>query len=273
VAADAKHLGASIGVLMVLHTWGQNLHHHPHVHCVVTGGGLSCDESGKIDETPRWVACRPGFFLPVRVLSRVFRQDYLAGVRSALEQGRLRLPSSLQSLAQPIDRAAWLAALAAKDWVVYAKPPFFGGPEQVLKYLARYTHRVAISNARLQDMSDGQVTFRYKDYADDHKQKTMTLSADEFLRRFMQHVLPKGFVKVRHYGLLANRQRAERLEQCRRLLAAANVGAVPPSSAEVTVEAVEPHCCPKCGGKRLIYRELTPEEATARSVVMAQNSS
>ena len=266
IAADPRHLGARIGATAVLHSWGSAMTHHPHVHMIVPGGGLSLDGT-------HWVPCRPGFFLPVRVLSRVFRQEYLTGVRIAFEQGRLRLPGSLQSLAQPIDRAAWLAALAAKDWVVYAKPPFFGGPEQVLKYLARYTHRVAISNARLQDMSDGQVTFRYKDYADDHKQKTMTLSADEFLRRFMQHVLPKGFVKVRHYGLLANRQRAERLEQCRRLLAAANVGTVPASSAEVTVEAVEPHCCPKCGGKRLIYRELTPEEATTRSAVMAQNSS
>jgi hypothetical protein len=272
VAADAKYLGACLGVLMVLHTWGQNLHHHPHVHCVVAGGGLSCDESGRIDVAPRWISCRPGFFLPVRVLSRVFRQEYLAGVRNAFEQGRLRLPGSLQSLAQPIDRAAWFTALAAKDWVVYAKPPF-GGPEQVLKYLARYTHRVAISNSRLVDMNDGRVTFRYKDYADDHKQKTMTLSVDEFLRRFVQHVLPKGFVKVRHYGLLANRQRAERLEQCRRLLVAANVDAVAGKGAEIVVEPVEPHCCPKCGGTRLIYRELTSEEATARSVIVAQNSS
>jgi Putative transposase/Transposase zinc-binding domain len=272
VAATAKHLGAAIGVLMVLHTWGQNLHHHPHVHCVVSGGGLSCDASGKIEEMARWVACRPGFFLPVRVLSRVFRREYLAGVRSAFEQGRLRLPGSLQSLAQPVERAAWLAALAAKDWVVYAKPPF-GGPEQVLKYLARYTHRVAISNARLVDMSAGQVTFRYKDYADGHQHKTMTLSADEFLHRFVQHVLPKGFVKVRHYGLLANRQRAERLEQCRRLLLAAQVAAVLPSSAEVAVEPVEPHRCPKCGGARLIYRELTSEESPARSANMSRDSS
>jgi len=272
VAANAKHLGASIGVLMVLHTWGQNLHHHPHVHCVVTGGGLSCDGTGKIDDTPHWVACRPGFFLPVRVLSRVFREEYLAGVKTAFDQGRLRLPSSLQSLAEPDNRAAWFAALAAKDWVVYAKPPF-GGPQQVLKYLARYTHRVAISNSRLLDMRDGQVTFRYKDYADDHKQKTMTFSAEEFLRRFVQHVLPKGFVKVRHYGLLANRQRAERLKECRRLLLVENVAAVLPNSAEAAVEPVEPHCCPKCGGTRLIYRELTRAEARPRRASMAQDSS
>jgi hypothetical protein len=271
VAAHPKHLGACIGVLMVLHTWGQNLHHHPHVHCVVTGGGLSCQPDGKIDATPHWVGCRPGFFLPVRVLSRVFRQEYLAGLRTALEQGRLRLPDSLQSLADSAERAAWCAALAAKDWVVYAKPPF-GGPAQVLKYLARYTHRVAISNSRLLDMSDGRVSFRYKDYADGHEQKTMTLSADEFLRRFLQHVLPKGFVKVRHYGLLANRQRAVRLEQCRRLLLVVNVAALLGQGGEATVEPVAPHCCPKCGGTRLIYRALTAA-GPPRSTTMVQDSS
>jgi hypothetical protein len=272
VAANAKHLGAMVGVLMVLHTWGQNLHHHPHVHCVVTGGGLSCDSNGKIAAVPRWVACRPGFFLPVRVLSRVFRQEYLAGLRSALAQGQLRLPEGLQSLADPAKRVAWLAALSAKDWVVYAKAPF-GGPAQVLKYLARYTHRVAISNGRLLELRDGRVTFRYKDYADDHQQKKMTLTAEEFLRRFVQHVLPKGFVKVRHYGLLANRPRTERLRECRRLLLVENAAAALATNAEVTVEPVEPHGCPKCGGTRLIYRELTRAEAPARSATMVQDSS
>jgi len=272
VAANAKHLGAMVGVLMVLHTWGQNLHHHPHVHCVVTGGGLSCDSNGKIDTVPRWVACRPGFFLPVRVLSRVFRQEYLAGLRTAFERGQLRLPDSLQSLTDPDKRKEWLAALAAKDWVVYAKPPF-GGPQQVLKYLARYTHRVAISNGRLLELRDGRVTFRYKDYADDHKQKTTTLSAEEFLRRFVQHVLPKGFVKVRHYGLLANRQRAERLEQCRRLLLVENVAATLMINPEVTMERVEPHGCAKCGSPRLVYRELTRVEVPARRATMVQDSS
>ena len=271
VAADPKHLGACIGVLMVLHTWGQNMHHHPHVHCVVTGGGLSCDGAATIDGTPRWIACRPGFFLPVRVLSRVFRQEYLAGLRSAWEQGRLRLPEGLRSLAHPGQRAAWWAALAARDWVVYAKPPF-GGPAQVLKYLARYTHRVAISNARLVDMSDGRVSFRYKDYADGHKQKTMTLSAEEFLRRFLQHVLPKGFVKVRHYGLLANRQRAARLEQCRCLLLVVNAAAML-ASGELAVEPATPHCCVKCGGTRLIYRELTPTGTPGSHAAMTQDSS
>ena len=272
VAANAKHLGAVVGVLMVLHTWGQNLHHHPHVHCVVTGGGLSCDSEGKIDVEPHWLACRPGFFLPVRVLSRVFRQEYLAGLRTAFEQGRLRLPEGLPSLADPVSRAAWLAALAARDWVVYAKPPF-GGAEQVLKYLARYTHRVAISNSRLLELRDGQVSFRYKDYADDHKHKTMTLSAEEFLRRFVQHVLPKGFVKVRHYGLLANRHRATRLEQCRRLLLVEKVVAALSCSAASAVEPVAPSCCPKCGGTRLTYREWTPGEAPASGMLTVQDSS
>ena len=216
VAANPKRLGAAVGVLMVLHTWGQNLHHHPHVHCVVTGGGLSCDSAGKIDASPRWQACRPGFFLPVRVLSRVFRGKFVAGLRAAIDAGMLILPTAL---AEPSHRATWYASLYAKEWVVYAKRPF-GGPERVLKYLARYTHRVAISNSRLLELRDGRVTFRYKDYADAHRQKTMTLEADEFLRRFVQHVLPRSFVKVRHYGLLANAQREARLAVCVPALAA-----------------------------------------------------
>jgi hypothetical protein len=154
-----------------------NLHHHPHVHCVVTGGGLSCNGAGKIDASPRWLSCRPGFFLPVRVLSRVFRGKFLASLRGLIDGGLLHLPAAL---AETDRRAAWYASLYAKEWVVYAKRPF-GGPERVLKYLARYTHRVAISNSRLLAFREGRVTFRYKDYADDHRQKTMTLGAEEFL--------------------------------------------------------------------------------------------
>src|SRR5262249_7486716 len=180
-------------------------------------GGLSCNARGVVDAEPAWRSCRPGFFLPVRVLGRVFRGKYLELVRAAFDQGKLHFPARLQALQGPPRFAAWLRLLYAKDWVVHSKPPF-GGPEQVLKYLARYTHRVAISNSRLLNLEEGRVTFRYKDYADDHRHKTMTLDAVEFLRRFVQHVLPKGFVKIRHYGLLANRQRAERLDQCRRLL-------------------------------------------------------
>jgi hypothetical protein len=276
VAANPKRLGAVIGVLMVLHTWGQNLHHHPHVHCVVTGGGLSCDRAGKIDKSPRWRACRPGFFLPVRVLSRVFRGKFLAGLRRLFDEGNLLLPGSAAVLADLHGRSSWLAALYAKDWVVYAKRPFGNGPERVLKYLARYTHRVAISNRRLVSMDNGRVTFRYKDYADGQRHKTMTLTAGEFLRRFLQHVLPAGFVKVRHYGLLANRHRDERLKLCRRLLLVANVAAALPDAKAnenaAVIEPAQPRCCRHCGGTRLIYRELLPGEAMPGTVARPDSS-
>jgi hypothetical protein len=257
VAANPRRLGAAVGVLMVLHTWGQNLHYHPHVHCVVSGGGLSCDHTGKVDASPRWVSCRPGFFLPVRVLSRLFRGKFVAGLREAIDAGKLTLPAAL---AEPAARARWYASLCAKEWVVYAKQPF-GGPERLLKYLARYTHRVAISNSRLVAMKDGQVTFRYKDYADANRQKTMTLHGDEFLRRFVQHVLPRSFVKVRHYGLLANCQREARLAVCRRLLLVATVAKVLPNPDTLPLAPAQPRCCPQCGGSRLHYRELRPGES------------
>jgi hypothetical protein len=254
VAANPKRLGATVGMVLVLHTWGQNLHHHPHVHGVVTGGGLSCDRAGKVEAAPRWVACRPGFFLPVRVLSRVFRGKFLAGLRAAIDAGDVRLPAAL---AEAPAGAAWWSSLYAKEWVVYSKRPF-GGPQQVLKYLARYTHRVAISNARLLDLRDGRVTFRYQDYTDAHRQKAMTLDAVEFLRRFVQHVLPKGFVKIRHYGLLANAEREARLALCRRLLLVVAVAALPGKGQDVSVEPAQPHCCPRCGGRRLVCSELDP---------------
>jgi hypothetical protein len=262
VAANPKRLGAVVGVLMVLHTWGQNLCHHPHIHCVVTGGGLSCDASGKIDAAPHWLACRPGFFLPVRVLSRVFRGKFLAGLRTTLAEDKLILPGRLAALAEAHACTAWFSSLYGKEWVVFAKQPF-GGPAQVLKYLARYTHRVAIGNSRLLDLRDGRITFRYKDYADGQQHKTMTLDAIEFLRRFLQHVLPKGFVKIRHYGLLANGQRAVRLALCRRLLLVANLAASLPSVDQALIEPAEPRCCPACGGSRLIYRELDPLEPSS----------
>lgn len=269
VAANPKRLGAQIGVLMVLHTWGQNLHHHPHVHCVCTGGGLSCSAAGDIDVSPNWRSCRPGFFLPVRVLSRVFRGKYLELLRRAFDGGKLSLPGRLAALRDPPAFAAWLRPLYQKDWVVYAKRPF-GGSAQVLKYLARYTHRVAISNARLLKLEDGQVTFRYKDYSDDRRHKTMTLTAEEFLRRFVQHVLPKGFVKIRHYGPLANRRRAELLRLCRGLLL---VGVLRPeavASGELSVLPAKEHCCPACGSVRLacaeVPRQPAPLRCTAASV-------
>lgn len=261
VAANPKHLGAQVGTLMVLHTWGQNLHHHPHVHTVVTGGGLLCNKNGVIGGSPKWIACRPGFFLPVKVLSRVFRGKYLEGLLKAHEQGKLVLPSHLS------DFRLWMTPLCRKEWVVYAKRPF-GGPAQVLKYLARYTHRVAISNARLVDVANGQVTFGYKDYAAGSKSKLLTLSADEFIRRFMQHVLPRGFVKMRHYGLLANRQRDTKLALCRHLLHAEKVHiAFSTSTPEVPLAEVRVPCCEKCGSTRIVCRALPRERATCTTVI------
>jgi Putative transposase/Transposase zinc-binding domain len=253
VAANPKRLGAVPGLLLVLHTWGQTLQHHPHVHGVVTGGGLSCDASGTLDANPTWVSCRPGFFLPVRVLSRVFRGKYLDGLRQAQATGKLRFFGQLTPLADPTAFHAFLRQLSEKDWVVYAKKPF-GGPAQVLKYLARYTHRIAISNHRLVSLEGGRVTFRYKDYADQARPRTMTLDAVEFLRRFVQHVLPSGFTKVRHYGLLANRFRAERLATCRRLLGVApGVAAAGGADAGEAIrsEPIRERACANCGSRRL----------------------
>jgi hypothetical protein len=263
VAANPRRLGAMPGLLLVLHTWGQTLQHHPHVHGVVTGGGLSCNPRGLVDAAPRWVACRPGFFLPVRVLSRVFRARYLDGLRQAHARGQLRFVGSLQGLARAGAFESLLRSLGVQDWVVYAKRPW-GGPAPVLKYLARYTHRVAISNARLVAVADGAVTFRYKDYADDHRSKVMTLSAVEFLRRFVQHVLPGGFVKVRSYGLMSNRFRAERLTTVRRLLLAATVVAaagVGGANEPVAIEPVRERCCANCGRRRLECVALPREGA------------
>jgi predicted Zn-ribbon and HTH transcriptional regulator len=210
IAADPKHLGAQIGFFCILHTWGQTLTAHPHLHCVVPGGGISLD--GR-----RWIACRPGFFLPVKVLSRRFRKLYLRYLEQAYAAGKLQFHGDLEQLADAQNFARYLAPLAEMEWVVYAKPPF-GGPERVLDYLGRYTHRIAISNNRLIGLKDGKVTFAYKDYKHEQRQKVMTLSADEFLRRFLMHVLPDGFQRIRHYGLLGNRHRAENLTRCRELL-------------------------------------------------------
>ena len=200
VAADPKHLGARLGVLAVLHTWGQQLEHHPHVHGVVPGGGLSPDQQ-------HWRSSRPNFLLPVKVLGSVFRGKYLEGLRQAYDSGKLRLGGSTASLAERSAFDAWLNTLYRKSWVVYAKEPFGNDPEQVLKYLARYTHRVAFSNGRLVGLENHQVTFTYKDYADGCRTKELTLPALEFVRRFVLHVVPGGLVRIRQYGLLANRGR------------------------------------------------------------------
>jgi hypothetical protein len=224
IAADPQHLGAEIGFFAVLHTWGQNLMFHPHLHCVAPGGGISPD--GK-----RWIPCRPDFFLHVRVLSRRFRRLFLELLEQAFEEGQLKFFSSLQELDDRKAFLRYLAPLRKKKWVVYAKKPF-AGPQQVLDYVGRYTHRVAISNNRILNIEDGQVTFRYKDYRNGSQQKTMTLSADEFIRRFLLHVLPEAFHRIRYYGFLGNRYRKEKLEQCRHLLGM--LPREPDSSTEVT---------------------------------------
>jgi hypothetical protein len=208
VAAHPRHLGARIGFLAILHTWGQNLALHPHLHCIIPGGGLSPDG--------RWISCRAGFFLPVRVLSRVFRGKFIDRLKRAWVSGELHGVENDGALARLID------ASVKHDWVVYAKPPF-GGPQQVLKYLARYTHRIAISNSRLISVDERTVSFRWKDYAQRHRPRTMTLDGAEFLRRFLMHAVPRGFVRIRHFGLLANRVRSKNLSICRR-----SIGSSPP---------------------------------------------
>lgn len=256
IAADPKHLGAEIGFFAVLHTWGQSLTHHPHLHCVVPGGGLSADGE-------RWVACRPGFFLPVRVLSRFFRRRFLELLDRAFERGELEFFSALQALRVPEAFRRYLQPLRQKEWVVYAKAPF-AGPQQVLEYVGRYTHRVAISNNRLLDIEDGNVTFRWKDYRDGDAQKTMTLTAKEFIRRFLLHVLPSGFHRIRYYGFLGNRHREEKLAQCRALVSTRSVALekTPPETpvdyrdryAALTGRSL--HECPACHRGRMITISL-----------------
>ena len=216
IAADPQHLGAEIGFFAVLHSWGQNLLFHPHLHCVVPGGGISPDGT-------RWIPCRPNFFLPVRVLSCRFRRLFLTYLQETFDAGKLSFFSSLAALQDPQAFRRYLDPLHDLKWVVYAKPPF-AGPQQVVDYLGRYTHRVAISNHRLLDIEDGQVQFQWRDYRDHNQQKTMPLSAEEFIRRFLLHVLPSGFHRIRYYGFLGNRYRKEKLEHCRQLL-----GMTPPN--------------------------------------------
>ena len=201
-----KHLGARIGFLAVLHTWGQNLYHHPHLHCVVPGGGIAPDRR-------HWISCRRQFLFPIKVLSRLFRGKFVAFLKTAFRDEELGLHGELKSLGEKRKFAEWLCRVAVTEWVVYAKPPF-GGPHQVLKYLARYTHRVAISNRRLVAIHNGSVTFRWKDYAHGNQPAMMTLQATEFIRRFLLHVLPKGLVRIRHFGFLANRCRRQKISLC-----------------------------------------------------------
>ena len=265
IAADPKHLGAEIGFLAVLHSWGQNLLFHPHLHCVVPGGGISPDGT-------RWISCRPRFFLPVRVLSRLFRRLFLTYLQEAFEAGNLKFFSALEDL---LDRQTFqhhLDSVRNVEWVVYAKPPF-AGPQQVVDYVGRYTHRVAISNHRIVDIADGEVKFRWRDYRDHNQAKTMPLSADEFIRRFLLHVLPSGFHRIRYYGFLANPHRKEKLEQCRQLLGLAP-GELP--SLRATPEDYRDRYerltgrslweCPVCHRGRMIAILLLPPVHSSRAI-------
>lgn len=252
IAADPKHLGVEIGLLAVLHTWGQNLHHHPHIHCVVPGGGPSLDGT-------RWIGCKPGFFLPVRVLSRLFRRLFLDELCTAFAAGQLGFFGELAALAEPVTFTRRLRELRRIDWVVYAKAPF-GGPAQVLAYLGRYTHRVAIANSRLVSVTDTDVAFRWKDYRHHGRSKVMTQSTDEFIRRFLLHTLPDGFHRIRHYGFLANGHRAARLALCRRLLDLPNA---PAEQAQDIVPQRRPERCPSCDSTMIILGIL-PRPAPRR---------
>jgi hypothetical protein len=256
VARDRKHLGAEIGFFSVLHTWSQKLSLHLHVHCVVPAGGLSLDHT-------RWVRSPNNYFLPKNVLRKVFRGKFVNALKAAFQNGQLHFAGDLKLLAQPKIFAAWLRPLFRQPWVVYLKPPF-GSPEYVLHYLGRYTHRVAISNHRLVFFTDGQVTFRWRDSAHHNEQKLMTLSVDEFLRPFLLHILPQGFVRIRHFGFLANRRRATTLPLCFQLL-----GPTQESPAQqhtsFTEDSPKLYRCPKCGGPMRIIERLTAAEIQLRS--------
>ena len=256
VAGNPRRLGAEIGFFSVLHTWSQKLTAHPHVHCVVPAGGLSPDHA-------RWMRSRDNYFLPKEVLQEVFRGKFVNALKEAFRNGQLHFHGDLKLLAQTKTFAAWLRPLYRQDWVVYLKHPF-GGPQYVLQYLGRYTHRVAISNHRLVSFADGQVTFRWRDSAHHNEQKLMTLSVDEFLRRFLLHILPKGFVRIRNFGFLANRRRTTLLPLCFQLL-----GATQPSPAEEhpssTQDAPGLYRCPKCGGPMKVIERLTAAEIQLRS--------
>ena len=255
IAADPKHLGAEIGFIALLHTWGKNLLHPPHLHCLVPGGGLSADGE-------RWISCRPGFFLPVRVLSRLFRRLFLAQLQAAFDAGELHFYHALEALQTPAAFARYLAPMRQAEWVVYAKPPF-GGPQHVLEYLGRYTHRVAISNNRLIDFADDEVCFRWKDYRHESRPKVMRLATPEFIRRFLLHVLPHGFQRIRHYGFLANRYRAVKLARCRQLLA--EPAPIMPPLLEVPLDYRDRYPlltgkslrdCPQCGQGQMVCIEI-----------------
>jgi hypothetical protein len=249
VAADPKRLGAELGCLSILHTWGQTLQAHPHIHCVVPGGGLSADHS-------RWISSRSHFFLPVKVLSRVFRGKFVAGLKRAFRRKKLAFHGACLPLSNEKAFAQFLRTLFRQDWVVYSKPPF-GGAKYVLQYLARYTHRVAISNHRISDMTDTHVTFRWKDYAHHNRRRVMTLGHEEFLRRFLLHVLPKGFPRIRYFGFLANRRRGQLLPLCRALLCKSLPAREKPAAPVAPCNEPAIWQCPRCQGSMQILERLT----------------
>ena len=253
VAANPKHLGAQIGFFGILHTWGQNLLFHPHIHCVVPSGGLAAGST-------HWVRGSERFFLPEKVLKKVFRGKFVDGLEQAFAQKRLRFAGLIRHLAEPKNFAALVRKLHRHEWVVYAKAPF-NGPQQVLRYLGRYTHRVAISNHRLLAFDDNNVTFRWRDYAHGNVQRTMTISAEEFIRRFLLHVLPKGFVRIRHFGFMANYQRSSSFKLCRLLLAMAPLP--PPSETLSTTSAWR---CPTCQAPMTLVERLTAAQIAWRFV-------
>jgi len=256
IARDPKHLGAEIGFFSVLHTWNQKLQLHPHVHCVVPAGGPSLDHS-------HWISSHHTFFLPVKVLGRVFRGKFVAALQRAFQDGQLDFHGGLQPLAQLKTFSSWLRTLFRKDWVVYSKRPF-GGPQLVLQYLGRYTHRVAVSNHRLVSFADSKVTFRWRDSAHHNEQKLLTLSLDEFLRRFLLHVLPKGFVRIRHFGFLAHRRRATTLPLCFQLLGSAPQPQARQEAATATA-ARDLWFCPQCGGPMAAIERFTSAQIQLRS--------
>src|SRR3989475_5206887 len=254
VARNPEHLGADIGFFSVLHTWSQQLNLHPHVHCVVPAGGLSPDHS-------RWIHARENYFLPKKVLRKVFRGKFVDALKEAFQNGQLNFHANLKLLANPKTFAAWLRPLFREKWVVYSKPPF-GGPAYVLQYLGRYTHRVAISNHRLVSFAEETVTFRWRDSAHNNEQKLLTLSRDEFLRRFLLHVLPKGFMRIRNFEFLANRRRATLLPLCFQLLASAPQTEQHISGSKAPTDL---WLCPKCGGPMMVIERLTAAEIQLRS--------
>ena len=258
IARDPRHLGADIGFFSVLHTWDQRLQHHPHVHCVLAAGGLAPDHS-------RWISSHYSFFLPVKVLSRVFRGKFVAALKTAFREGRLQFHGHLAPLTDQRTFASWLRLLFRNDWVVYSKRPF-GGPEHVLRYLGAYTHRVAISNHRLVALTDGEVTFRWRDSAHGNKKRLISLPVDEFLRRFLLHLLPRGFVRIRNFGFLANRRRSACLPLCAQLLNATvqsthSVG----RSAPTKIQDVTFWKCPLCGSAMKLVERLTAAQIQLRA--------